>query len=127
MNRTSRMTALLAAFRRERNGAVADAMRPYGAPRGLNYGVSLPTLRRIVAAEATDDDLARYLWQQDVRELRLAALHLARLHQNFRQMGVTGQVIETVVYVNRISISALPAGHFDSAVAGGVDWRAYGG
>ena len=77
MNRTSRMTALLAAFRRERNGAVADAMRPYGAPRGLNYGVSLPTLRRIVAAEATDDDLARYLWQQDVRELRLAALHLA--------------------------------------------------
>ncbi len=77
MNRTSRMTALLAAFRRERNGAVADAMRPYGAPCGLNYGVSLPTLRRIVAAEAADDDLARYLWQQDVRELRLAALHLA--------------------------------------------------
>lgn len=85
MNHTSRMTALLAAFRRERNGAVADAMRPYGTPCGLNYGVSLPTLRRIVAAEAAgeaadgaaDDALARYLWRQDVRELRLAALHLA--------------------------------------------------
>lgn len=77
MNHTSRMTALLAAFRRERNGAVADAMRVFGTPCGLNYGVSLPTLRRIVAAEAPDDAFARYLWRQDVRELKLAALHLA--------------------------------------------------
>lgn len=77
MNPTSRMTALLAAFRRERNGAVADAMRLCGTPCGLNYGVSLPTLRSIVAREAADPDFARYLWRQDVRELRLAALHLA--------------------------------------------------
>ncbi len=39
---TSRMVALLGAMRRERNGAVADAMRYYGADYGLNYGVSLP-------------------------------------------------------------------------------------
>ena len=85
MNRTSRMTALLAAFRRERNGAVADAMRPYGAPRGLNYGVSLPTLRRIVAAEAADDDLARYLWQQDAtsEEAEEAAFALLRRAEGF--------------------------------------------
>lgn len=77
MDYTSRMVALLRELRRERNGAVADAMRYYGAPYGLNYGVSLPTLRRIARAEAPDHGFARYLYRQDVRELRLAALHIA--------------------------------------------------
>lgn len=77
MDFTSRMTALLGAFRRERNGAVADSMRYYGRNYGLNYGVSLPTLRRLARAEGTDHDFARYLYLQDVRELRLAAFHIA--------------------------------------------------
>lgn len=77
MDPTSRMTALLGRMRRERNGAVADTMRCWGRPSGLNYGVSLPTVRQIARAEGTDHALARLLWQQDVRELRLAALHLA--------------------------------------------------
>ena len=71
------MLALLRELRRERNGAVADSMRYYGTPYGLNYGVSLPTLRRIARAEAPDHGFARYLYRQDVRELRLAALHIA--------------------------------------------------
>lgn len=78
MDFTSRMTALLREMRRERNGAVADAMRYYGAAYGLNYGVSLPTLRKIARAEPPDHDFARYLYLQDVRELRLAALHIAQ-------------------------------------------------
>lgn len=77
MDFTSRMVALLGELRRERNGAVADAMRFYGAPYGLNYGVSLPTLRRLARAETPDHDFARYLYRQEVRELRLAALHIA--------------------------------------------------
>lgn len=77
MNETTRMTALLAAFRRERNGAVADAMRPFGVSCGLNYGVSLPTVRSIARNETPNHSFARYLWMQDVRELRLSALHLA--------------------------------------------------
>ena len=77
MNRTSRMTELLGAMRRERNGLVADTMRHYGTPCGLNYGVSLPTVRRIARMQTPDHDFARYLWLQEVRELRLAALHLA--------------------------------------------------
>ncbi len=72
------MVALLGELRRERNGAVADAMRCYGAPYGLNYGVSLPTLRKLARAETPDHDFARYLYLQEVRELRLAALHIAR-------------------------------------------------
>lgn len=72
------MVALLGELRRERNGAVADAMCLCGKPYGLNYGVSLPTLRRIARAETSDHDFARYLYVQDVRELRLAALYIAQ-------------------------------------------------
>ena len=74
---TSRMVALLGAMRRERNGAVADAMRYYGADYGLNYGVSLPTVRTLARACGRDHEFARYLYAQEVRELRLAALHIA--------------------------------------------------
>ena len=77
MDCTARMAALLGRMRRERNGAVADSMRLYGKPYGLNYGVSLPTVRQIARAEGRNDRLARLLWLQDVRELKLAALHLA--------------------------------------------------
>ena len=72
------MVALLGELRRERNGAVADAMCLCGKPYGLNYGVSLPTLRRLARAETSDHDFARYLYVQDVRELRLAALYIAQ-------------------------------------------------
>jgi len=78
MDYTSRMVRLLEAVRRERNGAVAATMHAYGAACGLNFGVSLPTLRAIARAEQPDHGFARYLYLQDVRELRLAALHIAR-------------------------------------------------
>lgn len=71
------MVRLLGALRRERNGAVADSMRYYGTPYGLNYGVSLPTVRTLARAEATDHAFARYLYAQDVRELKLAACWIA--------------------------------------------------
>ncbi len=77
MDNTARMIRLLGRLRREMNGAVADAMRYYGGDYGLNYGVSLPTLRSIARAEGCDDAFARYLYVQQVRELRLAALHIA--------------------------------------------------
>ena len=71
------MIALLGAMRKQMNGAVADTMRYYGVKYGLNYGVSLPTLRSIATAEQRDHSLAQYLYKQQVRELRLAALHIA--------------------------------------------------
>ena len=77
MNHTSRMTQLLGAFRRERNGLVADTMHYEGTRYGLNYGVSLPTVRAQVRGEERDHAFARYLFVQDVRCLKLAALHLA--------------------------------------------------
>ena len=77
MNDTSRMTQLLGAFRRERNGLVADTMHYEGARYGLNYGVSLPTVRSTVRPLERDHAFARYLYGQDVRCLKLAAIHLA--------------------------------------------------
>lgn len=74
---TQKMVALLGRMRKQMNGAVADAMYYYGARYGLNYGVSLPTIRDIASQEGKDHDLALYLYKQQVRELRLAALHIA--------------------------------------------------
>ena len=71
------MISLLGAMRKQMNGAVADTMRYYGADYGLNYGVSLPTIRSIAQAEERNHQLALYLYKQQVRELRLAALHIA--------------------------------------------------
>ena len=42
-------------------------------------------MRQIAKEEGTDYCYARYLWQQDVRELRLAALHIADPEQLVRE------------------------------------------
>ncbi len=77
MTTTERMIGLLRRLKIEMNGAVTDAMRAYGggeAGYGLNYGVSLPTIREIAQEWGPDHALAETLWRQDVRELKLAAL-----------------------------------------------------
>lgn len=74
---TSRMIQLLGALRKEMNGAVADSMYYYGENYGLNYGVSLPTIRSRAVTVGKDHEFAKYLYKQQVRELRLAALHIA--------------------------------------------------
>ena len=74
---TSKMIQLLGALRKEMNGAVADSMYYYGDYYGLNYGVSLPTVRSRAVAVGKDHEFAKYLYKQQVRELRLAALHIA--------------------------------------------------
>lgn len=68
------MVALLGDLRREMNGAVADAMRFYGKPYGLNYGVSLVTIRDIARRYPRDYGFAAFLLRQQVRELQLAAM-----------------------------------------------------
>lgn len=77
MNATSRMVALLGELRREMNGAVVDSMREKGIEYALSYGVSIPTVRALARQYAPDDELARLLYQQQVRELQLAALSIA--------------------------------------------------
>lgn len=110
------MVALLGELRRERNGAVADAMCLCGKPYGLNYGVSLPTLRRIARAEMPDHDFARYLYVQDVRELRLAALYIAQPERvtmdeaDFWAAGIiNSEVAEEASFALLSRVGVLPA------------------
>ncbi len=76
-NFTSRFATLLGECRRQMNGAVVGSMRYYGADYGLNYGVSLPTLRSLANAEGRDYEYAKYLYQQQVREIRLISFWIA--------------------------------------------------
>ncbi len=78
-NKTSRMAHLLGELRREMNGAVVGSMRYYGVEYGLNYGVSIPTIRAMWHKDQKicDHSFARYLYSQEVRELRLLALWYA--------------------------------------------------
>lgn len=77
MDDTSRMVALLGAVRKQMNGAVLDTLRYYGADYGLNYGVAIHSLREIARETGRDDDFARFLYRQQVRELRIIALWIA--------------------------------------------------
>ena len=76
-NHTARMAALLGELRREMNGAVTESMQRGEGGYGLNYGVSIPTIRAIAGRVGTDHAFARFLYRQDVRELRMAAPTIA--------------------------------------------------
>ena len=71
------MISLLGRLRKQMNGAVSESMQRDGQKYGLNYGVSIATVREMVAEEERDYEFAMYLFKQQVRELRLAACHLA--------------------------------------------------
>lgn len=109
---TSRMVYLLGELRREMNGAVSDSMRYFGTRYGLNYGVSLPTIRTIASKEPANNDLALYLLKQDVRELRLAALHIAEPShfeesKELWQRGITtSEIAEEMAFALLSKISA---------------------
>ena len=77
MDNTQRMIALLGKVRKQMNGAVSESMATHGQQYGLNYGVSIATLREMVEGEAKDYNFAKYLYQQQVRELKLCACHIA--------------------------------------------------
>ena len=64
-------------MRKEMNGAVSESMAQHGQNYGLNYGVSIATLREIAVNETKDYAFAKYLYQQQVRELKLLACHIA--------------------------------------------------
>lgn len=77
MDYTSQMVALLGAVRKEMNGAALDSLRYYGADYGVNYGAPITALRAIARSRGCDDGLARFLYRQQVRELRIIALWTA--------------------------------------------------
>lgn len=128
---TKQMIALLGAMRKQMNGAVADAMRYYGADYGLNYGVSLPTVREIARREGTNHQLAQYLYKQQVRELRLAALHIADAKQitldnidPWAEGVVNSEVAEEMAFALLREVESLPK-IFDRWTSGENEMLAY--
>lgn len=77
MNNTEKMIELLRRVKKQMNGAVTDSMRERGLDYSLNYGVSAVTLKQIAAGFAPDHEFARFLYRQDVRELKLSAFYIA--------------------------------------------------
>ena len=71
------MSALLTEMRRNMDGVTAEAMYNAGVRGMLNYGVGIPTIRSIARSEERDHEFAKYLYRQQVRELRMAAVSVA--------------------------------------------------
>ena len=71
-----KMVAILRCLKPEMNGAVVGDMEARGVKYGLNYGVSVPVIRRVAREYAPDHALAAYLFRQDIRELKLAAVYI---------------------------------------------------
>ena len=71
------MAEILRELRVEMNGAVVGAMEDRGLIYPLNYGVSLPTIRNIAKKYAPNHKLAKLLYQQQIRELQIAAIYIA--------------------------------------------------
>lgn len=71
------MVALLGKIRKQMNGAMLDTFRYYGAKYGMNYGVALHSLRDMAREIGCDDELAHFLFRQQVRELQIIALWIA--------------------------------------------------
>ena len=74
---SSNMQNILAALRRQMNGAVSGTMRELGQADYLNFGVSLPTIKEIAMRYYPDNELAEELASHKSREAKIAALYVA--------------------------------------------------
>lgn len=73
-----RMGVLLGEMRRNMDGVTAEAMYNAGVRGLLNYGVGIPAIRSIARSAGRDHQFAKYLYRQQVRELRMAAVSVAQ-------------------------------------------------
>lgn len=63
-------------FRKAMNGIVAASMREKGLTYRVNFGLTLPLLRRIAASIPPQKELAQHLWNESVRESKMLATWL---------------------------------------------------
>ena len=55
------------------NGVISTSMRQKGMNYKLIFGVPIPEIKHIAAAHEPDVELARALWKEDVREMKILA------------------------------------------------------
>lgn len=70
------MRAIKRQFRRAMNGIVAAGMRERGVVYRVNFGLTLPLLKRIASQYTPDRTLAERLWGEQVRESKMLATWL---------------------------------------------------
>lgn len=70
------MVEILRRLKPEMHGAAVEDMARRGISYGLSYGVAVPVIRKVAREYAPDPALAAYLFRQDVRELKLAAVYV---------------------------------------------------
>lgn len=96
---TKKTIEIMRRLKTEMNGAVADAMKERGMNYGLNYGVSAVTVRDVARYYAPDHSLALHLFEQDVRELKLAAIYIddpAKVTQQQMNLWMTEPVTDEI-------------------------------
>lgn len=55
------------------NGVISTSMRQKGMNYRLIFGVPFPEIKRIAATHEPDAELARAMWKEDVREMKILA------------------------------------------------------
>lgn len=60
-------------FRRAMNGIVSNSMREKGMDYKINFGLTLPLVKRIAEKYEPDAALAEQLWKESVRESKMLA------------------------------------------------------
>jgi len=75
-NNNTKMVEILRRLKPEMHGAAVEDMARRGISYGLSYGVAVPVIRKVAREYAPDPALAAYLFRQDVRELKLAAVYV---------------------------------------------------
>lgn len=58
------------------NGVVSSLQRNQGLNYKINFGVEIPRLKAIAAKHEKDEELAKRLWQDNIRECKMLAIFL---------------------------------------------------
>ncbi len=71
------MIEIIGRLRKNMNGEVSERMAAHGVNYALNYGVAIHTLKELASLYAPDTKLAKFLLQQQVRDLQIMACYIA--------------------------------------------------
>lgn len=73
METADKLKRIKQSFRLMMNGNTSRSMREKGLDYHLNWGVSLPDLKKMAQEYGKDYDLAIALWKEDIRECKILA------------------------------------------------------
>jgi len=116
MNNNIKYLQIIELIKAHRNGDVSSSMTRMGIVYGVNYGVSIPELRRISKAFAGDHDLALMLFDEDIRECKILASliddsasvtgeQMDKWSQNFTNHEIVEQVCGNLFWKSEYALS----------------------